>query len=61
MNKEPDRKQLILHNELFDQESIQITHSITFINEKKKITQKEVQKVLKNRGMAYRRAKLKFS
>ncbi len=49
INKGPGGKQPILRNGWFDQEGVQITHSMTFCNEKGEITQKGVQKVLEKR------------
>ncbi len=49
MNKIPGGNQPILGNGWFNQKSIQITHSITSVNEKRKITQKEFQKLLEKR------------
>ncbi len=46
MNKKLGRKQFILHNKWFDKESVKITHSMTFLNEKGKITQNKASKVL---------------
>lgn len=51
MNKGPSRKQPILRNGWYNHEGIRITYPMTFLNEKGKVTQKEVQKVLEKRGV----------
>ena len=51
MNKRLGRKQPILCNGWFDHKGIRITYPMTFFNEKGKVTQKNVQKVLEKRGI----------
>ena len=51
INKRPSEKQPILRNGWFDHEGIRITHPMNFLNEKGKVTQKRVQKVLEERGV----------
>lgn len=49
MNKGVGGKQPWLRDEWFDYEGVRITHPMTFLNEKREVTQKRVQKVLKKR------------
>ena len=51
MNKNIGKKQFILRNRCFNQKDVWITHLVTFFNDKGKVIQKKVQKVLKQRGI----------
>ncbi len=49
LNKKLAEMQLILNNRWFDQENVQISQSMNFLNKKSKITQKKFQKVIEKR------------